>query len=51
MAGAPMGMPNTGGSGGGSSRPPVPKHQSLDHTQSEVGQSVPGATIARKPRD
>lgn len=49
----PMGMPNGGGSGGGSgsARPPVLKHQGLDHGQSEMGQAVPGGTIARKPRD
>lgn len=52
--GAPMGMPGGAGAGGGSgsSRPPVLKHQGLDHGQSEIGEAVDGGTIAqRKDRD
>lgn len=50
--GHPMGMPNAGAGGGTSSRPPVLKHQGLDHGQSAMDEAVPGGTIAqRKNRD
>ena len=55
--GAPMGpmggMPGggAGGGGGSGSRPPVLKHQGLDHGQSAMDEAVPGGTIAQRKDD
>lgn len=53
-AGAPMGAPMAGmpgagaGGGSGSARPPVLRHQGLDHGESAMGEAVPGGTIAQR---